>query len=283
MYMQHWQLAEQPFENRCSSQFYYPAQMHQAAMLKLRYAIENRRSAAILAGPTGIGKTMLVQELRRQLSSPFRPICQLVYPALDVAQWLQTFVDAIDGGESTPANPAGAASQGSAAALRRFEHFLQANLDSGQHAVIVVDEAHLLEEHGLLEPLRLLLNVAADRAAGEAAWTLVLVGQEPLVAQVERYHALDERLAVKCLVNRFSPEETQGYIQHRLRAVGGDSQAIFTPDALEAIESLSQGLPRRINRLCDLALMIGYAEDLPRVTAEVIDSVHHELAPPLGS
>lgn len=133
----------------------------------------------------------------------------------------------------------------------------------------------------LLEPLRLLLNVAADRAPGEAAWTLVLVGQEVAMAQVERYPALDERLAVKCMVGRMKPEETLSYIQHRLRVAQGDSAQIFSSEALEAIECLSQGLPRRINRLCDLALMIGYAEEMSRITAEVIDSVHADLAAPL--
>ncbi len=108
-----------------------------------------------------------------------------------------------------------------------------------------MDEAHLLEQYNLLEPLRLLLNVAADRAPGESAWTLVLVGQEVAMAQVERYPALDERLAVKCMVGRMKPEETLSYIQHRLRVAQGDASQIFQPDALEAIECLSQGLPRR--------------------------------------
>jgi type II secretory pathway predicted ATPase ExeA len=63
-----------------------------------------------------------------------------------------------------------------------------------------------------------------------------------------------------------------------MRAAHGDAEAIFEPEALEAIECLSQGLPRCINRLCDLALMIGFAEEMPRITADIIDSVHADLA-----
>ena len=274
MYTQHWKLSCRPFENRCDSQFYYPAELHQAALLKLHYTIENRRAAALLCGPTGIGKTFLIHELRRQLSEPFRSVTNLVFPALDEREWLAYFVDALD-------TAAAGTSSGTAQALARFERVLLKHIDAKSHPTIVVDEAQLLEQYGLLEPLRLLLNIAADRTIGEAAWTLVLVGQDMTLAHIERYHALDERLAVKCLVGRMRPEETQAYIQHRVRAAHGDAATIFQPDALDAIECLSQGLPRRINRLCDLALMIGYAEETPHISAEIIDSVHADLAAPM--
>jgi len=271
MYTQHWKLSSRPFENRCDSHFYYPAELHQAALLKLHYTIENRRAAALVCGPTGVGKSFLIHELRRQLSEPFRGLTNLVFPALGEAEWLNYLVDAFDSAKS-------GSSTGAAHALSRFERALVQRVDAGTHPTIVVDEAQLLEQYNLLEPLRLLLNVAADRASGEAAWTLVLVGQEMTLAHVERYRALDERLAVKCFVGNMKPEETEAYIQHRLRAAHGDAAQIFDSEAIEAIECLSQGVPRRINRLCDLALMIGFAEELPRITADVIDSVHADLA-----
>jgi general secretion pathway protein A len=165
--------------------------------------------------------------------------------------------------------------------LLRFERFLEKNLQQEKHAVIVVDEAHLLEQYGLLEPLRLLLNVAATKGPGESAWTLVLVGQPILLSHVERYHPLDERLAVKCMLNRFLPEETNAYIQHRMKTSGGKSDEIFDDGALERIHQLSQGIPRRINRLCDLALMVGFAEERRRIEANVVDSVHSDLAAPI--
>lgn len=271
MYTQHWKLSSRPFENRCDHSFYYPAELHQAALLKLHYTIENRRAAAVMCGPTGVGKTFLVQELRRQLNEPFRAVTNVVFPAMEPTQWLPYFVDAVE-------TAAQSTNSGTAAALTRFERHLLKSIDAKVHPTIVVDEAQLLEQFGLLESLRLLLNVAADRAPGEAAWTLVLVGQEVTLAQVERYHALDERLAVKCMVGRMKPEETQSYIQHRVRAAQGNAAQIFEPGALEAIECWSQGVPRRINRLCDLAMMIGYAEEMTRITADVVDNVHADLA-----
>lgn len=273
MYNEYWKLRSRPFENQCDSESYYPAESHQAAILKLRYAIENRRAAVLLCGPSGVGKSVLVSAIRRQLPEQFRPLCQVVFPMLKSDQLLRYIVDLLDTEHSST-------DQSSSVALTRFERFLNANLDEKRHAVIVIDEAHLLEQNGLLEPLRLLLNCAADRALGESAWTLVLAGQHTLLSQIERHPALDERLAIKCVVNRFQPDETSAYIQHRMRAVGGDAEQVFDASAIDAIHNLSQGIPRRINRLCDLALMVGYAEDLPKITDQVIDCVQNELAAP---
>lgn len=277
MYESHWKLTHRPFENRIDNSFYYPAETHQAALLKLRYAIENRRAAAVLCGPGGMGKSLIVESLGRQLDEACKPLHHLVFPAMNSAQLVRYLVDQVG---AAAADPAAEKTRDLATDVRSFENFLRRNLESEWHAVIVIDEAHLLEQHDLLEPLRLLLNLAANESGGEAAWTLVLVGQPTLLSHVERYHALDERLGVKCMLNRFLPEETTAYIQHRLRVAGADAEDVFDYQALERIHMLTQGIPRRINRLCDLALMVGYAEDRSVITADVVDNVHGDLAAP---
>lgn len=274
MYEDYWKLSGRPFENRHDAKFYYPAESHQAALFKLNYAIENRRAAALLCGPGGMGKSLVAAALNRQLSENFRPVTNIVFPAFDSQQLVRHIVDQVDSTDD------GVQPRDASSDLARFERFLRANLDAGRHAVIIVDEAHLLEQHNLLEPLRLLLNVAAADSNGESAWTLVLVGQPTLISQVERYPALDERLAVKCMLNRFLPEETSSYVQHRLHKVGGNAEDIFEYSAIERIHVLTQGIPRRINRLCDLALMVGFADDRSSISAELIDSVHSDLAAP---
>lgn len=288
MYESHWKISERPFENRVDSKFYYPAESHQATLLKLHYAIENRRAAALLCGPGGMGKSLLVEALNRQLGEQFRPIHHLVFPAMNSVQLVRYLVDQVGAGPKARSgdNQSGgidnmlAANRDMASDIVAFERFLRENLDKDCHPVVVIDEAHLLEQYDLLEPLRLLLNIAAADSGSESAWTLVLVGQPTLLAHAERYHALDERLAVKCMLNRFLPEETTAYIQHRLRTAGADAESVFDYPALERIHTLTQGIPRRINRLCDLALMVGYAEDLSIINSEVIDNVHSDLASP---
>ncbi len=274
MYLEHWKLSARPFENRIDDEFYYPAETHQAALLKLHYAIENRRSAALLCGPSGLGKSVVVDSLRKQLPDAFGPVCHLVFPAMPADQLVRYVVDQLDPSSDQHSH------REPSSDLIRFERFLRRNVENDRQAVIVVDESQLLEQYDLLEPLRLLLNVAADEALGESAWTLVLVGQPMLLSHVERYHALDERMSVKCMLSRFLPDESNAYIQHRLRVVGVDPEEVFDPAALERIHLLSEGIPRRINRLCDLSLMVGYAEDRSIITSDLVDSVQNDLVSP---
>ena len=74
MYETYWRLSEKPFENAADPRFYYPGESHQAAILKLRYAIENHRGGALLAGPSGSGKTLVTTMLHGALGEKFRPL-----------------------------------------------------------------------------------------------------------------------------------------------------------------------------------------------------------------
>lgn len=267
MYETYWQLARKPFEPTAQQESYYPSETHQGAMLKLRYAVENRRGAALLTGPAGTGKTMLVQTLRRQLPESFAPFVHVVFPEMAPAELISYIADEL----GAPATSAGGKSLDQT--VRRIEHFLDENTGAGGHAVLAVDEAHLLAAHRTLETMRLLLNF---ELAGRPGLTLVLAGQPSLLPALLRQPNLDERLAVKILLRALTVEETASYITHRLTAAGAQRQ-IFAMPAMEAVHELSRGIPRQINRLCDLALLIGYAEELPEITRDHIEAVSEEL------
>ena len=71
MYEEYWGVETKPFENTSDPRFYFASEGHQGAMLKLRYAVENRRGSALLSGATGLGKTMLAQQLAGLLPDEF--------------------------------------------------------------------------------------------------------------------------------------------------------------------------------------------------------------------
>jgi general secretion pathway protein A len=273
MYEAYWKLRRRPFEPRSSAEFYYPSETHQAALLKLRYAIENRRSLGVLAGFSGIGKSQLLNLLREQLPEFAGPWLHVAYPALSSSELVQ-YIARQFRQDSTPASPASLAD-----AIHQLESSLFANLQAGRHAVIVIEEAECLENYGSLEVLRLLLNLAANHSDAEAAMSIILSGQPILFGQLERYPALEQRLAVRCAVQAFSNDESMAYISHRLRQADGQMDQIFHTEALESICYFSEGIPRRINSLCDLALMVGFAQEVKLIKASLIDSVHRELAP----
>lgn len=270
MYERHWNLSGRPFENWCDSRFFYASDVHQTAMLKLRYGIENRRAALALCGDSGMGKTMLIDTLASDLAEEISPITRVVFPRLSGDQLLGYVADEMTGEESNGRETA-------VQSLRRIEHFLRDNIEAGKHGLLIVDEAHLLTIPEQLETLRLLLNIRTAEMRAEAAWTMLLVGDATLLGLIERNHALDQRLSVKSMLGRFSLDQTIDYISHRLHVVDGSIRSIFTPAALEALHMRAAGMPRRINRLGDLALMVGYAEDLNIIDSPQIEAVHQEL------
>lgn len=266
MYESYWQLESKPFEHHAEPKFYFPSESHQAALLKLRYAIENRRGAALLASTSGMGKTLIAQTLAQQLGETFRPWAHLVFPQMPPDQFL-AYLAAELTGQPVAETPTIEQS------VRRLRQFLGENRRAERHAVVVIDEAHFLAESEVLETIRLLLNFQHE---GQPAWTLVLVGQSSLLPALERFPELNDRLDVKCLLPRFTLEDTISYVSHRLQ-VAGARRPIFEPAALETIYQLSNGIPRRINRLADLALLVGFAEEYRVVRAAHVESVAEEL------
>ena len=108
MYETYWRLKQKPFENAADPRFYYPGQSHQAALLKLRYAVENRRGAALLAGPSGAGKTLLTVMLRGALDAQFAPFVHLVFPQMSTAELLAYLAEELDGDSRAGFQPAAA-------------------------------------------------------------------------------------------------------------------------------------------------------------------------------
>jgi general secretion pathway protein A len=267
MYLNYWQLAAKPFEPIVDRAAFYANEATEGALLKLRYALESRRPAFALAGPPGVGKTLLVRLLLAELNDTFRPRAQLVFPQMSSRDLLAYLAEQLG---APPAEPALHTTEES---VRRLEFLLAQNARQGRHAVVVVDEAHLLEDCGTLETLRLLLNFEHE---SRPALSLLLVGQMGLISAIGRLPSLEERLAAKALLRSLTVDETAGYVKKRLTAAGA-TREIFSDESIESLHYLSHGVPRQINRLGDLALVVGFADRLPRITAKEVEAVSEEL------
>src|SRR3954468_22162706 len=174
MYQAYWQLDGRPFEHANDERYYYAAESQRGALLKLRYVLENRRGAAVLAGESGLGKTFLVQKLFAELNDNLSPRVHLVFPQMPADQLLTYLADQLTGQYS----PLTATIDQS---VRRIEKCLIANAEAGKHALIAIDEAHLLAGNHSLEAIRLLMNFERD---GQSLATFLLTGQTGLVLAV---------------------------------------------------------------------------------------------------
>lgn len=264
MYESYWQLDKSPFDSDSDPKFFFCSETHQASLLKLRYLIENRKGAGLLIGGTGIGKTYLANVLAEQLGESHGPFVHLVFPQMSPSELLAYL--AVELG----ADPANLGSLDRT--VHEIERLLAEFGEHGRHPVIVIDEAHLIDDTIVFQTLRLLLNFRNDGSN----FTLILAGQGELLCEIRRNAQLEERLAVKCLLQPLSDEETVSYVSWRLQTAGA-SKPIFEPEAMFALFELSGGVPRRINRICDLALLVGYADETSSISAAQVEAVSEEL------
>lgn len=265
MYESYWGLNRRPFANGFRPEFFYRSGSHRAALLKLQYVLENRLGAALLGGGIGTGKTFLTHMLPEGLPDRFGPTVRVVFPQLTPAELLAYLAVELGADES---------SLGSLdRTVRRIEYQLHRHCHRGHHPILVIDAAHVIDDPQTFQALQLLLNFQQHR---DLEFSLILVGDPSLFSRVGRIGPLDDRLAVKTLLRPLPPEETAGYVNHRLQAAGAE-RPLFDEAALGTVFELSGGVPRRINRLCDLALLVGYADGLEIISADEIEAVSEEL------
>jgi type II secretory pathway predicted ATPase ExeA len=268
MYERYWDLACRPFENHFSTPFFFHGETHESALLKLRYAIENRLGVGVLCGGIGIGKSAVAAELSHELDASCGPIVHLLFPAMPAAEFLAYLASKLGGGDA-PAD----LRHGLDRTLERIEGLLRSFAQKGRRPTIVIDDAHLIDNVRVWESLQLLLNFQHDAGCD---FSLVLVGGLNLMGRLERTPQLNDRVAVYSVLEPLSRTETIRYITHRM-AIAGAKRDIFHRTALDALCERSGGIPRRINRLADLALVVGYADELTELTGKEIDAVAEEL------
>jgi MSHA biogenesis protein MshM len=268
MYEQHWQLRRPAFRSTAHRDFFFPGRTHEAAVLKLRYLIDQQQGIAVVTGPSGIGKSCVLESFCETV--PHGPVISVLYPQLTSSELLGYLTTKLEARDVTVGPTTGSLDH----VLQRLEQQLIQATQTGRPPVFVIDDAHLIADRKVFQTLQTLLNY---RRAEQIEFSIILAGHPELVGQLKRYEALYERLAFVSTLQPFEADETAAYVQHRLQAAGRTT-AIFDTAALQAIHTRSQGLPRRINRLCDFALLVGYADNLDHVTESQIDAVAEELS-----
>ena len=267
MYERYWRLLRSPFGHDRNVESFFAGSSHHNAVLKLRYLIDHRHGLGLLVGASGSGKTRLLDAVLQPAGSASSPVARIVYPQMSPVEMLNCIASKLRGETVATSNDS------MDVVLGRLENSLRTLTSSGRPPIIVIDDAHAISDRHVLQSLQLLLNFQQSDGMD---FTLILAGQPELVAVVKRLPQLDDRVAMPCVLQSLSSTETADYIRHRLHAAGA-TMPIFSEAALVAIHQLSGGLPRRINRLCDFALLIGYAEELTAIDVEQVEGVHAEL------
>lgn len=261
MYLEHWGLKEKPFQNTSDPRFLCLSEQHEEALTRLSYAVDSHHACAVLTGVFGSGKTLIAQALLNSLSSDKYTKAFIFNPQFSNVELLREVIYQLGVHDQVPEKKTDI--------LHRLDHILTESYAENKHTVIVVDEAHLIEDRLIFEELRLLLNFQKhDRFL----LTLILVGQPELKEKISNLKQFDQRVSMRFHLKGLNQEETQTYIMHRL-AVAGSQEAIFSEDACDVIYESTGGLPRRINQVCDLALLNGFGAQAHQINANLIQEV----------
>jgi type II secretory pathway predicted ATPase ExeA len=268
MYEAFWKLTGKPSANRSELSHFYRSKSHHAALLRLKYGLDNFAGPGLIMGLSGTGKSTLVRIFANEHAA-FRPFVHIVFPALECDDLLRLIASELS--ESAPVETAGTDS-----VLRNIQKSLRSFSERNQQPLLCIDDAHLLSEDALQFVIQPLLNMVETDPT--IRLSILLAGLPVLSSRLRKIGELSERIAVATPVSGFTASETTDYVSESLKRVSGPS-GIFTPEALQRLFEITAGNPRRINRLCDMALLVGYAEQLSQITEVQIDAVGAELLP----
>lgn len=269
MYKAFFKLTRNPFDLTPDPTYFVSTRRHNEALAALHYGIRRHKGFVVITGEVGTGKTLLLRCLLRLLrDSKDVAYAYLFNSRLTPTEFLQYIL--ADFGLAVPGKNKGEL-------LLELGHFLVARGAKGLTTVLIIDEAHHLSDD-LLEEVRLLSNL---ETTDDKLLQILLVGQPELDDKLDSVHLrqLKQRVSLRAQLGPLNSDETREYIEHRLRVAGADleSNPIFPPDTVTAVYRHSRGFPRVINTICENALIIAYARQLPMITPDVIEDVAREF------
>ncbi len=262
MYTQHWNLFEKPFELTPDPKYVYYSKEHEDALLRLLYTVRDAKGAMLLTGGYGCGKTVLSRVFLNELVNGGRfEVALITNPRYNAKELFVEIIYQL-GGERHDYKSKGEL-------LHIFNDMIYRNLENQKDTVIVVDEAQAIEDLETFEELRLLLNFQQDN---RFLLSLILIGQPELRLRLKQLPQLRQRLLIESHLNPLDEKDCLQYIDHRLR-VAGARREIFEPRAKKMIFKCSSGIPRVINGIADISLLVGYSEARQSIDEELVKRV----------
>jgi general secretion pathway protein A len=260
MYEAFYGLREQPFSIQPDPDFLYFSRRYTYAYAMMKHCIRDKSNFIVISGEIGCGKTTLVRHLLNDLGRDHT--IGLVYNThrdiVDLFEWVMLAFGLPYEGLSR---------EGLVEAL---QHFLVEQYIMSKPVLLVVDEAQNIHPDAL-ESLRSLLNMNVGE---QMLLQIMLIGQPELRSMLSNLELsqFSKRIAVDFHIKPFETGDVQAYIEHRLKVAGRETP-LFTPEACAKIATVSKGIPRRINVLCNIALMYGFSSRSDCIDVNLIEDV----------
>ena len=258
-----------PFANDPQLDFWLETPSARACMERLGRALSQGKGLCVLTGAGGLGKTMLVRQLLESLEEEVYEVALLVpVPGVSDGAWILDRFARHIGVEA----PSGVLAE----LLGQIYERLAIVREEGRHAVLILDEAQVLAEEGLLRNLRGLLNLEYEE---KRLLSLVLVGLPALAGALDSEAALASRVELRMRLEPMDVASAATYLEHRIAVAGGERN-LFEAGAREALVKHAGGNPRQLNTLADAALFEAHLAGRPKLRAEDVERALAELSIP---
>jgi general secretion pathway protein A len=267
MYEAFYGLSSHPFKLNPDPHFYFSSKQHSRAKAYLDYGVARNDGFIVITGEVGAGKTTVLHGLLKSLERSNIVAGHLVTSQLDAEDILRMVGAAFGFNVQTMRK---------AELLSALEAFLLTQVRQGKRCLLVVDEAQNLTPRAV-EELRMLSNF---QLGNQSLLQSFVVGQPEFRETLQRpeMEQFRQRVAATCHIGPLDLAETEAYIPHRLKCAGSTGEPHFEPLALHAIHAASQGIPRRINSICDRLLLLGFMENRKQLTVADVDTVIRDFA-----
>jgi putative secretion ATPase (PEP-CTERM system associated) len=267
MYEAFYGLSSKPFQLSPDPNFYFGSKQHRRAKAYLDYGVLRNDDFIVITGEIGAGKTTLLRGLLDSLNRNNVVIGNLVTTQLDAEDTLRLVGAAF--GVRVKDLP-------KSELLMTLEAFFVSQVSQGRRCLLVVDEAQNLSTRAV-EELRMLSNF---QFGNQSLLQTFLVGQPEFrnILQRPEMEQFRQRVAATCHIGPLDEGETKGYIEHRLKCAGSTGKPTFDVEVFPAIYQATQGIPRRINTLCDRLLLLGFMAGRAHLTLEDVQEVLRDMA-----
>jgi general secretion pathway protein A len=265
MFRNPWGLRESPFRGSLDWRSFFPSPTHEESLARLQFLVEERHRLGLLFGPTGCGKSLVLEVFARQLRRTAAQVANLSLQAIDLREFL--WLTAAELGLSPN---------------RRDDVFtlwrgvldrLAENCYQQFNTVLLLDDADEATNTVLEHVTRLSQFQGTDRGASRL--TILLAANSTTAMRLPT--RLLEAAELRIDLEPWEPGDTLQYVSEAI-ARAGAATPIFSTDALYHLHDLCGGIPRRVNQLANLSLLAAAGRKLTEIDTDTVESAYHELA-----
>lgn len=262
MYQTHWGISESPFRGCIDPKCFYQSPTHEEALARLSFLVEQRRRLGLLIGPSGSGKSLVFEVLAQRLRRQGRSVAKVSLLDVEPTEMLSLLASEWE-------LPIGSL-QSATVLWRALSNRL------AEHRYQQLETVVLLDDVGQADPrtLQHVARLVRFDPSPEMPLTLVLAGRQECVAKLGQ--SLLGLVDLRIDIEPWERADTEQYVT-TLLSKKGCRTPVFANPALDRLQELAHGIPRRVSQLADLALVAGAGQNLAQIDAGVVEEAYQEL------